>query len=60
MPSDHGHVLGVVQQASHADAEQAVAAALAVAPEWAALPFDQRAAIFLRAADLIAAQRFRY
>ena len=54
MPSDHGHVLGVVQQASHADAEQAVAAALAVAPEWAALPFDQRAAIFLRAADLIA------
>ena len=54
MPSDHGHVLGVVQQASHADAEQAVATALAVAPEWAALPFDQRAAIFLRAADLIA------
>ena len=54
MPSDHAHVLGVVQQASHADAEQAVAAALAVAPDWAALPFDQRAAVFLRAADLIA------
>ncbi len=54
MPSDHGHVLGVVQQASHADAEQAIAAALAVAPHWAALPYDQRAAIFLRAADLIA------
>jgi len=54
MPSDHAHVLGFVQQAGHADAEQAIAAAVAVAPEWAALPFDQRAAIFLRAADLIA------
>lgn len=54
MPSDHGHVLGVVQQASHADAEQAIGAALAVAPHWATLPYDQRAAIFLRAADLIA------
>ncbi len=54
MPSDHATVLGEVQQASHADAEQAVAAAMAVAPDWSALPFDQRAAIFLRAADLIA------
>ncbi len=54
MPSEHRHVLGVVQQASHADAEQAVAGALEVAPEWAALPFSERAAIFLRAADLIA------
>ena len=54
MPSDHSKVLGVVQQASHADAEQAVDAALAAAPDWAGLPYDQRAAIFLRAADLIA------
>ena len=54
MPSDHGTVLGVVQQASHADAQQAIDAALAAAPDWAALPFDQRAAVFLRAADLIA------
>ena len=54
MPSDHGQVLGVVKQANHADAEQAVAAAMAAARGWADLPFDQRAAIFLRAADLLA------
>jgi len=54
MPSEHAHVLGVVQQASHEDTEQAIAGAMAVAPEWAALPFAERAAIFLRAADLIA------
>ena len=54
MPSDHSTVLGVVQQASHADAKQAVEAAMAVAGDWSALPFDQRAAVFLRAADLIA------
>ena len=54
MPSDHAHVLGYVQQASHADTRQAIDAAMAAAPAWAALPFDQRAAIFLRAADLIA------
>ncbi len=54
MPSDHAHVLGTVHQAGHADAEAAVAAALDAAPGWAALPFDERAAVFLRAADLIA------
>ncbi len=54
MPSDHAHVLGYVQQANHADTEQAIAAAMAVSRDWAELPFDQRAAIFLRAADLIA------
>ena len=54
MPSEHRHVLGVVTQASHADAEAAIAGALRVAPEWASLPFSERAAVFLRAADLLA------
>ncbi|MFT4217398.1 MAG: L-glutamate gamma-semialdehyde dehydrogenase [Micropruina sp.] len=54
MPSDHAHILGHIQQASHADTEQAIAGAMAVARDWADMPFDQRAAIFLRAADLIA------
>ena len=34
--------------------EKAIAAALQAAPEWAALPFDERARIFLRAAELLA------
>ncbi|MFP5416035.1 MAG: L-glutamate gamma-semialdehyde dehydrogenase [Actinomycetes bacterium] len=54
MPSDHQHVLATLHQADGSDAEAAVAAALEAAPAWAALPFDARAAIFLRAAELIA------
>ncbi len=54
MPSDRHHVLAHVRQASHEDTRAAIDGALAAGPEWAALPFDERAAVFLRAADLIA------
>ncbi|HKS44771.1 MAG TPA: L-glutamate gamma-semialdehyde dehydrogenase [Amycolatopsis sp.] len=53
-PHDHGHVLGVSAQATTQDVADAVAAAKRAAPGWRELPFDERAAIFLRAADLIA------
>lgn len=53
MPSDHAHVLGHVRQASHADTGEAITAGLAVAHDWARLPFDERAAVFLRAAELL-------
>ncbi|WP_121254923.1 L-glutamate gamma-semialdehyde dehydrogenase [Nocardioides ferulae] len=53
-PHDHRHVLGVVRQASHADAEAAVRAAAEAAPQWRAMDFDDRAAILLKAADLLA------
>ena len=54
MPSDRSHVLGVVRQASHADAADSIEVALRAGRAWAGLPFDERAAVFLRAADLIA------
>jgi 1-pyrroline-5-carboxylate dehydrogenase len=54
MPSDHRHVLGRSANASEADARDAVEAALKAAPDWADLSFDDRAAVFLRAADLLA------
>ena len=54
MPSDHSHVLGHAANATHTDATHAIDAALAAAPEWAELSFQQRAAVFLRAADLLA------
>jgi 1-pyrroline-5-carboxylate dehydrogenase len=54
MPSDHSHVLGHAANATRTDAAQAIDAALAAAPEWAELSFEQRAAVFLRAADLLA------
>ncbi|HET6503291.1 MAG TPA: L-glutamate gamma-semialdehyde dehydrogenase [Amycolatopsis sp.] len=53
-PHDHGHVLGVSAQATPEDVADAVTAAKRAAPGWRELPFDERAAIFLRVADLIA------
>jgi 1-pyrroline-5-carboxylate dehydrogenase len=53
-PHDHQHVLGVLKNATQADARAAVEAARAAAPGWAALSFDDRAAILLKAADLLA------
>src|SRR5690606_13184607 len=50
-PHDHQHVLGTMGSTTEKDAQDAVAAAKAAAPEWAAMPFDERAAIMLRAAD---------
>ena len=54
MPSDHSHILGHAANATQADAAEAIDAALAAAPEWAELGFEHRAAVFLRAADLLA------
>ena len=53
-PHRHASVLGTSANATDADVADAVAAAKAAAPAWAALPFDERAAVFLRAADLLA------
>jgi 1-pyrroline-5-carboxylate dehydrogenase len=53
-PHNHRHVLGVARQATRADVADAVAAAKRAAPQWRDLPFADRAAIFLRAAELIA------
>src|SRR5579875_3745190 len=52
-PHHHRLVLGHGAQATAADVEAAVAAALAAAPGWRELDFDERAAVFLRAADLL-------
>ena len=53
-PHRHAHVLGVTHDATTADAAAAVAAAKRAAPAWRELPFADRAAIFLCAADLLA------
>ncbi|WP_033291620.1 L-glutamate gamma-semialdehyde dehydrogenase [Amycolatopsis jejuensis] len=52
-PHNHRHVLGTIQSASQQDATDAIAAAAKAAPEWRALSYDDRAAILLRAADLL-------
>jgi 1-pyrroline-5-carboxylate dehydrogenase len=53
-PHDHKSVIGTYANATQADAQEAVEAALAAAPAWRAMSFDDRAAIILRAAELLA------
>lgn len=53
-PHRHAARLGTLTNATHADAAAAVEAAMSAKSDWAALPFDERAAVFLRAADLLA------
>jgi 1-pyrroline-5-carboxylate dehydrogenase len=53
-PHAHAHVLGTLRNATHEDASDAVKAAKAAAPAWRALSFEDRAAVILKAADLLA------
>ncbi|WP_067474750.1 L-glutamate gamma-semialdehyde dehydrogenase [Nocardia amamiensis] len=53
-PHRHAAVLGTLTTAGVSDVEDAIAAATAAAPGWRALSFTDRAALFLRAADLLA------
>ncbi|GLZ10285.1 1-pyrroline-5-carboxylate dehydrogenase [Actinomadura sp. NBRC 104425] len=51
-PHDRAHVLGRMGNATDDDVRAAIDAARAAAPAWRAMPFDDRAAILLRAAEL--------
>jgi 1-pyrroline-5-carboxylate dehydrogenase len=53
-PHRHAQVLGTSAHSTGADAAAAVRAATAAASGWAELSFDDRAAVFLKAADLLA------
>ncbi|MCB0504120.1 MAG: L-glutamate gamma-semialdehyde dehydrogenase [Cyclobacteriaceae bacterium] len=53
-PHDHQHILGYFHEGDASHVKQAITAALNAREQWAALPWEQRASIFLRAADLIA------
>src|SRR5580700_9725353 len=53
-PHNHQHVLGWFGNATDDDVAAAIAAAGAAAKGWRALSFSDRAAVFLRAADLLA------
>ncbi|MCX5416791.1 L-glutamate gamma-semialdehyde dehydrogenase [Streptomyces sp. NBC_00059] len=52
-PHNHQSVIGTGAAATEADAQDAIDAALAAAPAWRAMSFDDRAAIILRAAELL-------
>jgi 1-pyrroline-5-carboxylate dehydrogenase len=54
MPHDKAHVLADVHQGGPAAVEQAIAAAGDAWHDWSRLPWEERAAVFLRAAELLA------
>lgn len=53
-PHDHQKVIGHLNRGSQQHVEQAIEAALKAKDAWANLPWEERAAIFLKAADLLA------
>lgn len=53
-PHDHQHILGTFHKATQEHVEEAIEAALEARKKWAVMPWQQRAAIFLRAAELLA------
>ncbi len=53
-PHEHRHVLARVSQADGAQVRQALEAARSAAPDWANQSLEARAAVFLKAADLLA------
>ena len=58
-PHDHQHLLGTYSQGSKQHVSDAISAALKAKEAWENLAWEQRAAIFLKAADLIAGP-YRY
>ncbi len=53
MPHNHQHVLATYHQGGEAEVGQAIKAAADARREWSELPWEARAAVFLRAAELL-------
>src|SRR5262245_49766355 len=53
MPHKHAHVLGTYQKAGPKEVRQAIQAALSARREWANWSWEDRAAVFLKAAELL-------
>ena len=53
MPHRHAHVLGDFHQGGEAEVQMAIRAALRARKDWANLPWEARASVFLKAADLL-------
>ena len=54
MPHDHGHVLATYHMAGPKEVAMAIGAAMAARKAWAAMDWQDRAAVFLKAADMLA------
>ncbi len=54
MPHDHAHILAHYEIAGETELKAAMDAAESAKASWASMPFEHRAAIFMKAADLLA------
>jgi len=59
MPSEHGHLLATYHMATEEDADMAIKAAMDAKCEWMSLSWMERAAVMLKAAELIS-KKYRY
>ncbi|KAI0787231.1 delta-1-pyrroline-5-carboxylate dehydrogenase [Irpex lacteus] len=59
LPHDHANHLATYHEADEATVQAAIDGALAAKAEWETLPWSDRAAIFLKAADLVSG-KYRY
>lgn len=59
MPTEHGHVLATYHMATEKEVKMAIDAALKARKAWADMPWEERASIILRAAELFAT-KYRY
>src|SRR5437762_3486896 len=59
MPHRHGHVIATWHKAGPKEVEQAIKAAVEARREWASWNFEDRASVFLRAAELLALSAWR-
>lgn len=57
MPHNHGHLLGQFHQAGTKEVEAAIEGALKVRKEWASIPWEERAGIFMKAAEILAHEK---
>lgn len=53
-PHDHKHIIGTYHLAEKSHVENAISTALEARKTWSQMPWEQRAAIFLKAAELVA------
>ena len=59
MPSEHGSIFAQYADATESDVSAAIESALSAKSAWQDMPFTDRAAIFLRAAELVSG-KYRY
>ncbi len=53
MPHNHKHILGTLHNAGEKEVNMAIEAAMVARAGWAATPWEERVAVFLKAADML-------